>query len=214
MEEQWIRWEPIEGLSKKYYIESITYDSEELDIRLYDEKDRKKGLRIVFASVESYKWTEEGYALKTISILNETYGISFYANWTLFKIINSSYLQLLSEQSYTISDSLSLLHFTFIDPLSMVDVISKSEPKIELIVFPNERVELYDKPEDFDAFKDFDKMGLNRIKNMAKEKIGKVGILPDGTIVNVRTKSKSGRPILEIYGNDRHIKIRYCSKEG
>ncbi|WP_205620143.1 hypothetical protein [Cohnella thermotolerans] len=56
------------------------------------------------------------------------------------------------------------------------------------------------------ALKDFKSMGVTDIKDIPN---GKVGKLPDGRTINVRSKSSDGRPSLEIYDGKRSIKIRY-----
>lgn len=49
-------------------------------------------------------------------------------------------------------------------------------------------------------------MGVQNVRDIPG---GKVGTLPDGRTVNVRTKSSDGRPTLEIYDGKNSTKIRY-----
>lgn len=49
-------------------------------------------------------------------------------------------------------------------------------------------------------------MGVNDIKDISD---GKVGKLPDGRIINVRSGSSVKKPTLEIYDGKKSIKIRY-----
>lgn len=49
-------------------------------------------------------------------------------------------------------------------------------------------------------------MGLKDVRDIPTGKLGK---LPDGRTVNVRTKSSEGRPTLEIYDGKNSTKIRY-----
>lgn len=134
MEEQWIQWKPIQGLSRKYHIKSILDNLGELKIILCDEKYENKLVTVTFdGTIASYKWTDETYRLKTIALLDKKYGKNFYGNWTFFKITNSLYLQLLSEDSFTIADSRSLIHFSLIDANSIVDIIATCEPIVELV---------------------------------------------------------------------------------
>ena len=53
---------------------------------------------------------------------------------------------------------------------------------------------------------DFNSMGVQNVRDIPG---GKVGTLPDGRTVNVRTKSSDGRPTLEIYDGKNSTKIRY-----
>ncbi len=56
------------------------------------------------------------------------------------------------------------------------------------------------------ALKDFNSMGLTDIRDIPG---GKVGKLPDGRTVNVRSYSSETSPTLEIYDGKRSIKVRY-----
>jgi len=56
------------------------------------------------------------------------------------------------------------------------------------------------------ALDDFGNLGVTDIKDIPG---GKVGKLPDGRTVNVRTKSSDGRPTLEIFDGKSSTKIRY-----
>jgi hypothetical protein len=134
MIENWIRWEPIRGLSAKYYIESISDSIEGFQILLVDAKDENKKTQIIFEdSVDSYKRTDETFKHKLVCDLHEKFGRNFYGDWTFFKVTNSSYIQLLSEESYGISDSRPLIHFSLLGADSVVDIICDYEPKILLI---------------------------------------------------------------------------------
>lgn len=62
-----------------------------------------------------------------------------------------------------------------------------------------------------EALKDFESLSLSGIKDIhTKTTSGKVGTLPDGRIVNVRTTSSDQRPTLEIQNlNNTYTKVRY-----
>src|SRR3989304_7328130 len=110
MQEEWTRWEPIEGLGKSYEIDSVSNDNKNGFVVLLSEyNDEKKRLRVAFEnSVCSYRSTDETLRCKKIEQLNDKYGTYFYSKWAFFKVTNSEYLQWLSEQSCTISDDYSL----------------------------------------------------------------------------------------------------------
>ena len=140
MIERWIRWEPIKGLSKKYYIESITDNIRGFKIILSDSNDENKKLQITFGnSVDSYKSTYESFQQKMLFDLEQKYGPDFFTEWTYFKVLNSEYLAYLSQQSYGITDSLSLMHFSFISMEFIVDIIASSEPKVKFITSKNKK---------------------------------------------------------------------------
>lgn len=134
MTEQWSRWEPIEGLSSKYSIESISNTIDGFELLLADSDDEKKMIRIIFEnSVYAYKSTNETFRCKLIYDLDEQYGTNFYGNWTFFKVNNSSYIKSMSEESCGISDSQPLIHFSILASDSVVDIIAVYEPIVQLI---------------------------------------------------------------------------------
>jgi len=132
MEEKWTRWEPASNLAQKYYIHSISDTIDGFFIKLFEENNKKKKIKITFEdSVNSYRNTNESYRLKTIDHL-DTYNADKRC-WTFFKVNNSSYLQWFLEESYGIYDDFPFIHFSFVGVESILDVIAKYEPKIELI---------------------------------------------------------------------------------
>ncbi len=134
MSEQWVKWKPVNDLSPKYYIESMADGFDGFIIVLSDASDEKKKVKVIFEdSVHAYRSTDESFRQNTINVLNEIYGLQFYSKWTLFKVVDSEYMQWLSEQSYSIVDSQPLIHFSFLAVDSIVDVIAAYEPKVELL---------------------------------------------------------------------------------
>lgn len=134
MMEKWIKWEPIKGLSPKYYIESISDNINGFEIILFEGHDNKEKVHVIFEnSVDAYNCSEEGFRLKTIWNLGDKYGKDFYGDWTFFKVINSKYLQWLSKESVEMYDSLSLIHFSFLAADSVLDVVTTYEPRVEII---------------------------------------------------------------------------------
>ncbi|QQE74225.1 hypothetical protein KDJ56_20675 [Brevibacillus composti] len=134
MQENWERWEPVFGLSSKYYVESLSDSIEGFRILLSDANDEKKKVEVIFEdSVHAYRSTDESFRQSAINMIDELYGTEFYAEWTFFKVTNSKYIQWLSEQSYGITESESLIHFSILAGDSIVDVIAAYEPKIKKI---------------------------------------------------------------------------------
>ncbi|MBM7615098.1 hypothetical protein JOC73_001660 [Alkaliphilus hydrothermalis] len=134
MSEQWVEWKPVDGLSQKYYIESISDVLDGFRIVLSDADKEENKVNVIFEnSVHAYRSTDESFRQSTINILDEAYGTQFYSEWTFFKVVNSEYMKWLSVQSYNIIDSESLIHFSFFAVDSIVDVIAAYEPKVELL---------------------------------------------------------------------------------
>lgn len=139
MQEQWTRWEPIQGLSGNYNIISCHDDYETgLTIVLRDMDVPKRQLRVVWKkSVTAYKKTEERLTVMVIADLRERYELSFYRNWTFFKITNSKYFQELLEESGGLIDyTPACEHFVIFSSEILMDVITNYEPEITFVNVP------------------------------------------------------------------------------
>lgn len=131
--EEWIRWMPIEGLARKYYVEEISDAMNGYSIVLCDSTNEGKKIKIFFEySVRAFRSTDESLRQETIYFLDNKYGTEFYAGYTFFKVINSEYIKWLESQSYGFCDSETCIHFSLIAADSIVDIIATYEPKIEL----------------------------------------------------------------------------------
>lgn len=132
MNEIWERWEPVDGLSRKYHVESIQDDMNIFRVRLYDEYFSDKRVDIIFQDqVDAYRRTDETLRSQVVLDLRRQHDKSFYATWTLFKVTNSQYIKWLSEESCTISDHMPLIHFVILAADSLVDIVTTYEPKVE-----------------------------------------------------------------------------------
>lgn len=140
--EQWVKWEPIKGLSKKYYIDSVIDNFDGFNILLSDEADQHQ-IKVTFETlVLSYRNTDESFRLSTTGFIHENYGKTFCTEWTFFKVIHSPYVQWLSEQSYGIAESvLPPIHFSFLAINSILDVIATCEPTFEFIKKDSKKIE-------------------------------------------------------------------------
>jgi hypothetical protein len=133
MDEQWIKWEPIQGLSRHYCVDLVSDSFDGFLIQLSDAENEKNKVEIKFwNSVVAYRSTYETYRHHLLVDLNETYGSEFHAEWALFTVKNSDYIKWLSEQSYGISDSTTITHFSIIGGESIVDVIANYDPIVVL----------------------------------------------------------------------------------
>lgn len=131
MQEKWTQWKPINGLYKKYYIDSVSDSKKGFTILLSSQEDPQKKVLIDFSqSVEAYRSINESLFLETIHSLHQKYGDAFYVEWTLFKIENSDFLQWVKVQSYEISDAYNLQHFCILGIDFIVDVLTNYEPVV------------------------------------------------------------------------------------
>lgn len=139
MQEQWTRWEPIAGLTKKYDIISCHDDCETgFTIVLCEEDDFNKQLHVNWKnSVDAFRQIDESFTIMLIDDLHKRYGVGFYCNWTFFKVTNSKYLQGLSELSSGVIDYLpGCMHFAFFSSELLIDVITYSEPEVTIVNLP------------------------------------------------------------------------------
>lgn len=131
VKEEWKKWEPIKNVSAKYYIDYILNDSKIFKIILIERDNEFNKVSILFeSSIHAFRWSDETYRYKTIIMLSEKYGRSFYSG-TLFKITNSDYIKWLLDQSNKIKNENDLIHFSFIGANSVLDVIGTAEPIVE-----------------------------------------------------------------------------------
>lgn len=133
MQEKWIRWEPIIGLSKKYHSKLISNShSRGFVIKLANEIDKKISIKFP-GSVISYRITNESYIFDTLTFLESHYDKNFYAEWTFFKIENSEYLEWIKKQSYGAYDDLKLKHLCILADDLRFDFITSYEPEVKYI---------------------------------------------------------------------------------
>ncbi|OGB83277.1 hypothetical protein A3F66_01790 [candidate division TM6 bacterium RIFCSPHIGHO2_12_FULL_32_22] len=125
--EQWIKWNSIADLANSYYIESIKDDINGLRIFLVDEKNNKNRLEVIFENFEAYRNIDESY--RTV-LFKDLYKNKNCANWTFFKVENSTYLKWLSMQSDGWIDYIKRYHYMFVTLDSVLDVVSSHDPKL------------------------------------------------------------------------------------
>lgn len=133
LNETWTHWKPLEHLASTYYVDSIISTGKTFKVNLYEEDDKDKKVTILFEnSVFTYRYTYELFRTYLIFTLDGLYGKKFWADWRFFKVLNSEYLNWLSSQSVTNSNTLDLTHFSIITLDAVVDIIAGYEPKVIL----------------------------------------------------------------------------------
>lgn len=123
MTEQWQRWNPpYITIEEQYFIDHVSLKAETVCITVSNAADLTHLIQFTFTAI-TYRYTNESYRLATISDINHVQGV-IYADWTFFKVINSSYLTALhaSQDSH--------IHYAFITSDAIVDVISTNEPLV------------------------------------------------------------------------------------
>ena len=138
MQEQWIKWEPVEGLGSKYYVESIYSNVESGFKMILSEVENNKNKVYVFFKycVADHRTINGNFRNKIIDALREEYGSEFYNSWSFFKVNNSAYVKWVSEESYGTSDIRNFTHYSFIAENSIVDIITNHKVEVKIIDLP------------------------------------------------------------------------------
>ncbi len=131
--EKWTRWEPVEGMQGKFFIENFQVSEKGLNIRLRSQQENKK-IEIVFVnSVDAYRCTNESWCFDVIAAVMNTYGDDFYHNWRFFKIAHSNYAKSLSLTSCGLSDDQDFNHFCIVGDDEMIDILATYDPEVKII---------------------------------------------------------------------------------
>ena len=129
----WTEYSPIQGLLKKYSIESITHSPKKFVIIL-NSPDNSVKLCVSFNTrVFSYKKTNILYQKSTLETLRKINGNSFTTDWTMFRVEKSNYAKSIAKGSCEIFPVESLLHFVFITPDVFLEIIVGKEPLVAIL---------------------------------------------------------------------------------
>ena len=131
--ERWSRWEPIEGLDPKYYLDGIIDSIDELRIRLISDRDQSLGVDLTFDSAWCYRVSYESFRADLTYQLGVKYGIDFGTKWTFFKVEESDYLSWFSRESYEFSNSAEMTHYCLLSLEAVVDIAASTDPVVSLI---------------------------------------------------------------------------------
>ena len=134
MQEEWIRWEPVDGLTGKYSVDTMSLGEQGLIIGLSSLSDNTKKIEIKFEyAIDAYRYTNDSFSFKIAGDLTEKYGREFYGDWSFFKVTNSEYIQWISEKSCTYADEFAFIHFSIVGSDEIVDVLSRYEPTVAFV---------------------------------------------------------------------------------
>lgn len=129
--EKWNRWQPLETMVGKYYVDFLILSENALIIKLSNGEQK---IEIIFdESIDAFRYTDESFYFKIFGDLSERYGDDFYVGWSFFKVTNSDYLKWLSEQSCSLTNEFSFIHFCIFGGDKVIDVLARYEPKVKFI---------------------------------------------------------------------------------
>ncbi len=134
--EIWKHWQPATiTLSPRYNLEAIYDDASGIRFLLTEQGGNEKKILITFtAPVYSYRVTPETYTDAVLFRLNQHYGKEFYTTWTFFEIMNSKYVQELSDlSSGLITYSGKCKHFAIFTSETLLEFLTDEQPNFEYI---------------------------------------------------------------------------------
>ncbi len=132
--EIWKRWKEKLDIPKKLILDSLVDGKDGLVLSLSDYNDVNKKIEIGFTGyILSYRNRDEGCFLKKLSELDKKYGTVFYANWSLFEVLNSEYVKWFNEENCGTYESRNVRHFVFKTTENIVEVLDIHEPYIRRI---------------------------------------------------------------------------------
>lgn len=127
MHEIWEKWTPreVENSSEIFSLETLQYDQDGLDLILTSD-DLTTKLIAHFDEHLCFRVIDEGDFLRTQNQIKTISG------WTFFKVKQSSFLRWFHEESYNIRKSDDIIHYAFVTPDDIVDILSLAPPKVML----------------------------------------------------------------------------------
>jgi len=132
IKETWVRWDPIEGLERNHYWNSISNTKDGLKIVVSNEDNQK--LEILFKpAIKAYQISDETLRFAILYELDADYGPSSYYCFNFFIVQNSEYLRLLSKQSGGLSDRWHLTHYLIFTDDYLVDIAHESAPLVQWV---------------------------------------------------------------------------------
>lgn len=128
LEEQWIHWEPIDGLKEKFYIDLVKYNCSKLIITLSDRNNTVKIKMTVKHPIIHYNRTNESFCITLFLALSNV----DFGKRTFFEIKNSSYLKNLKLSiNQPFADSLK--HFCLISGDEVIHIVVTQDPEIKFM---------------------------------------------------------------------------------
>lgn len=129
MNDIWIPWNPHEWIQPHYNFVQCNDFIKRFELLLTG-PDNNQQVRIAFDSpIYMYRATYQPH-IAAVSLSKDH---PYYNRWTFFKVINSTYIDWLTEQSYETLETHQYTHFSWVTPQAVIDVISREEPIVRPI---------------------------------------------------------------------------------
>lgn len=131
-ESEWIIWEPIKDFTGTIYLNSFIDDNSGIALTFEVENEDYEKINIIYENwVISYRNTDEGDMLSTISYVRDKYGNDFIQKYSFFKVKNSSYVKWYKSNSCNPWDEVE--HHVYITPNDIIEILSTYSPKVEIL---------------------------------------------------------------------------------
>lgn len=141
--EIWHRWEPIEsGLNGNYFVDHAESGLDGFRVLLAQDKTEERVTVFFSNGVLASRFSDEGMRTNLFRQLSEDYGTEFYANWSFFKVDNSSYIKWLSKECFGVIDGLEPKHFVIMGQDLIVDMVASYEPQVTILPATESKLEV------------------------------------------------------------------------
>jgi hypothetical protein len=135
MEEKWVKWKPQvyhEAFENTLDMKKIIQDQDGLQIYFSIKDNKEEQLIVIFTGlIMSFRNTDEGYLLDTLSTVSKAPENPLKSKWNFFVVENSKYIEWLDIQTFGIYKGV-VSHYLFKTPNDIIEVLSPSEPHITI----------------------------------------------------------------------------------
>lgn len=121
-------WKPIKEIKKNNYFDSLINTSEMLQLLLRDLDNQERTTIITFEEKICYRYIDEGRRGKTILELRKLQNQTDLMQFSFFKVLNSKYIKLLTQQSNSSYSIDNLQHYAYFDDNCFIDIITTKDP--------------------------------------------------------------------------------------
>lgn len=125
--EKWNAWNPVENIPASLYLEELKDSHLGLSLHLKESSSSQLALHVFFDSAISYRNHNEGDVINMLSQQGAE------TNNPLCIVENSDYLKWFHNESCGIYKSKKLVHYLFLTPDDIVDVLSAYSPTVEWV---------------------------------------------------------------------------------
>ncbi len=133
--EEWVKWEPIEWASPKYFLDTVVRNGTIFAMTLIDQTNLEKKIYIDFTKSPVYFQQKIATQLrvKALAVVKKEYGTDFIDEWSFFKIINSKQKEWMSAQAGVVYNFDKFQHFVLITTNYVVDIVAFKDPIVTMI---------------------------------------------------------------------------------